>query len=232
MLRTLLLLIFQQEYQGRYAVGSDQFVYWNATDPKRTLAPDLFVRLDTPQTDFDSWKTWERGSPQLAVEIASEFDRSEESWSRKLSRYQELGVSELCLFDADATSGNRIRIWDRIEGDLVERVVETDITPCRTLGLFWVVQTGFGYPIALRLARDEEGRDLLLPREDAEARAREAAERAREAAERAREAAERARETAERARDDEARGRKAAERELASARAEIDRLKRGKGGPE
>src|SRR5262249_16431424 len=41
-LRTYLLLVAQHEYQGRHSLGCDQFVYWNASDPRRNVAPDLF----------------------------------------------------------------------------------------------------------------------------------------------------------------------------------------------
>ena len=70
-------------------------VYWDPTDPSRCLAPDAFVRLGVPDSIFGSWKTWERGAPEVAVEIVSDSDVSEASWDAKLLRYQELGVREL-----------------------------------------------------------------------------------------------------------------------------------------
>jgi methyl-accepting chemotaxis protein len=84
------------------------------------------------------------------------------------------------------------------------------------------------FPAALRLARDAEGRDLVLtPEETADRgreaadRAREAADRAREAADRAREAADRAREAADRGREAEARAREAAEKRVAELEAQL-----------
>jgi Uma2 family endonuclease len=191
-LRTMLYTVLKT-FADRHSIGCDQFVYWSASDPKRCLAPDGFVRLGTPDGDFDSWKTWERGAPELCIEIVSEFDASLRSWEKKLARYHELGAAEVVRFDPDAPEGKRLRVWDRLEGDLVERIVEADRTPCLTLGLFWVVGAGAGYPAAPRLARDPEGRDLFpTPAEAhaAESRAREAETRAREAETRAREAAE------------------------------------------
>ena len=41
-----------------HSVGSDQFVYWNASNPRRKLSPDVFVRLGVQQAMFGSWKTW------------------------------------------------------------------------------------------------------------------------------------------------------------------------------
>jgi Uma2 family endonuclease len=109
---------------------------------------------------FDSWKTWERGVPELAVEIVSPNDRPV-PWESTLERYHELGVAELVRFDPEAPRGSRLRAWDRVDEDIVARVVEGERTPCLTLGLHLVVAPVEGYD-ALRLARDPEGRDLLL----------------------------------------------------------------------
>jgi Uma2 family endonuclease len=191
-LRTLLFQILERELADRANIGCHQFVYWNAADPKVCLAPDAFVRLGSPDTAFDSWKTWERGAPELCVEIASEFDRSERSWEQKLARYRELGVAELVRFDPDAPAAEQLRVWDRIEGDLVEREVDqAGSTPCATLGFHWIVVPAEGFPAALRLARDPRGDDQLLTLAEAETRAKEREASLREAEAKAREAAER-----------------------------------------
>lgn len=166
-LRTLLLAILEHAYASQHSIGCDQFVYWNAANAKQCLAPDVFVRLGTPQSSFDSWKTWERGAPELAVEIVSEFDRSERTWEARLARYHEVGIDEVVRFNPDAASGTRIRVWDRVEGDLVERVVENDVTPCRTLDLWWQVREALGFPFALRLSEDEAGERLFLTAQEA-----------------------------------------------------------------
>jgi hypothetical protein len=162
-----------------------------ASDPKRFLAPDGFVRLGRVDDMFDNWKTWERGAPELCVEIVSEFDPSLASWERKLVRYHELGALEVVRFDPELAEGKRIRVWDRLENDLVERLVESDTTPCTVLGLHWVVVPTDLWPLALRLARDPAGRDLVPTKKETAERARENAERSRADAESARDAAER-----------------------------------------
>lgn len=58
-------------------------------------------------------------------------------------------------------------MWDRIEHDLVERVVTEDTTPCVTLGLALLVGPVDGYPVAPRLARDIAGRDRILTTSEA-----------------------------------------------------------------
>lgn len=159
-LRTALYALLELAFGHRFVLGSDQFVYWNARDPRRCLAPDVFVYVGRADEDFKSWKTWERGGPpQLAVEIVSESDDEPLRWEEKLERYHELGVRELVRFEADAARGARLRVWDRIDDDLVERVVESDSSACVTLGLEWCVAPLGELPCALRLARD----GVLLP---------------------------------------------------------------------
>ena len=158
-LRTALYLILTRELAPRACIGSDQFVYWNAKDPRRCLAPDAFVKLGGHDDEFRSWKTWERGTPELAVEILSD----DEDWEEKLDWYHELGVRELVSYDP---SRARLRVWDRVSEDLVERVVEGPTTPCLTLGLHWVICPLAGEPV-LRLAHDAEGASLLPTAEEA-----------------------------------------------------------------
>ncbi len=207
-----------------HTVGADQFVYFDAANPKRCLAPDAFVTLGLPDHDFDSYLAWEEGTPELAFEVLTFSDSLEqlsgnrnpatrsgaageggdltvpalrapekrrffgaggrepsrdnkgknlaekhfrpdsERWSfeEKLRRYRALGVRELVTFHVDAPSGERLRVWDRLDHDLVERVVEEDSTPCVTLGMTLLVGPVDAYPVGLRLARDAAGRDLVL----------------------------------------------------------------------
>ncbi|HZF53663.1 MAG TPA: Uma2 family endonuclease [Polyangiaceae bacterium] len=193
-LRTLLYLVLGT-LGGEHTIGSNQFVYWDPTDPSRWLAPDAFVRLGVPDSVFGSWKTWERGVPEVAVEIVSDSDASSASWEAKLRRYQELGVRELVRFDWEETAERQLRIWDRVEGELVPRTDAKDRHLCRGLSLYWVVVPTLRHPATLRLARDAEGRDLVgrdpwLTPEETKARVREAEARIREAEARGREAAE------------------------------------------
>src|SRR6266566_9266416 len=66
-LRTLLYQVLKLAFAERAAIGCDQFVYWDPTDPKACLAPDAFVRLGQPDFLFRSWKAWEHGAPHVAV---------------------------------------------------------------------------------------------------------------------------------------------------------------------
>ncbi|MCL2448103.1 MAG: Uma2 family endonuclease [Polyangiaceae bacterium] len=172
--RTFLFELLGFALGPEHSVGSDQLVYWNASNPKRKLAPDVFVRLGTPQREFPSWKVWEQGGvPQLAVEIISPDEGDGVSWEEKLARYHELGMQELVRFDPEEAEGHRLRAWDRVREDLVERVVAGDRTPCLTLGLNWTVRAiaaRSGNVLGLRLI-DDAGR-LLETRQEVDARRR------------------------------------------------------------
>lgn len=180
--RTFLFRLLRDALGPAHSVGSEQFVYWNARDPKRSLAPDAFVKLGVPDTTFRSWKTWEQGGvPELAVEITSPSDLDEAGWAEKLARYAELGIRELVRFDVEASEGARIRVWDRVREDLVERVAGGDRSPCVTLGVDWCALPIEPGVVGLRLA-DAEGR-LIEVREEREARARAEEAQARASAE-------------------------------------------------
>ena len=107
------------------------------------------------------------------AEILSESDAR--TWEDELLAYAELGTVELVRFDPDAPAGERLQVWDRVEGDLVEREVGGDRTPCRVLGGAWAVLPGEELPLVLRLVADDGA--LLLTPAEAEAKAREAADR-------------------------------------------------------
>ena len=177
-----------------HTVGADQFVYFDASNPRRCLAPDGFVTLGVTDHDFDSYKVWEEGTPDVAFEVLSPSD-SPERWTfeEKLLRYHALGVRELVTFHVEAESGARLRVWDRIEEDLVERVVSGDTTPCLTLGLTLLVAQVNDYPVALRLARDVAAKNLVPTL----AEARRASDAARRASDEARHVAEETRAQAE-----------------------------------
>jgi hypothetical protein len=207
----------KDEVAATCTVGSDQFMYWNPQSAKWRCAPDLFVKLGIPNRAFDVWKVWERGVPELAVEIVSKSDRPEDEWIRKFDRYEMCGVLELVRFDAEDTE-QMICVYDRVEGELVERAGDDPARlACHALGLWWTVVDMPGLGPSPRLARDRAGTDLLLtPAED---RARAEQERARAEQERAAEADARARAEQDRAAEADARARAEQDR----ARAEQER---------
>lgn len=159
-------------------IGCDQFVYWDPTDPRACLAPDAFVRFGAKDEHFDSWKVWERGAPQVAVEIISVSDSSQLSWAEKLERYRRLGVSELVRFDPE-TPEHPLRIWDFVGDDLLERGLLEPCAQSRHLAGFWLPVEDSSGDLTLRLSRDEQGQQLFPTRaEQSAARAEQNAARA------------------------------------------------------
>jgi Uma2 family endonuclease len=209
------------EVAAAATIGSDQFVYWDPTTAKKCLAPDVFVRLGTPHQPFRAWKVWERGAPDLGVEIVSAADESEPDWNEKLARYRAAGVGEVVRFDAE--DGERpLRVWDTLGGDLVERSPEDPhLSRCETLDLWWVIVTHEAIGPMLRLARDREGRDLLPTPEEQAAKARESEAKARESEAKARESEAKVRESEAKAREENERLRA----EMAALRAELERAR-------
>ncbi len=163
--RTTLYLLLKDAFAS-VAIGCGQFVYWEVMAPERRLSPDVFVKVGRRDDAFDNWKTWERSAPDLAVEIVSPLDPRDADWEDQLERYQASGIAEVVRFDPQ-NAKQPIRVWDRLEGDLVERSPDdTDLRECAALHLWWTVIDSVHGP-TLRLARDQEGTQLLLtPSED------------------------------------------------------------------
>jgi Uma2 family endonuclease len=147
-------------------VSSDQFVYWDPTDPGQRLAPDIGIRVGTPRSLIKSWKTWELGAPHVGVEITSASDESPRELEKKLERYRRAGILEVVRFDPEDAE-RPLRIWDLLEGDLVERdLAGPEALLCDALGLYWCVRLDPALGPALRLARDPAGTSLIPTAEE------------------------------------------------------------------
>jgi hypothetical protein len=189
--RSALYYSIKREIEATATIGSDQFVYWDPTTAKKRLAPDVFVRLGVPDHPLQTWKIWKRGAPELGVEIVSDSDEGAPEWKGKIDRYHAAGFREVVRFNPKDKK-HPLRVWDRVDGDLVERAPDDpELRCCETLGLWWTVVAHPSFGPMLRLARDREGKDLLPTPEEAEAKAREESARAREESAKAREENER-----------------------------------------
>ena len=174
-IRTALYQLLSFFLRGQASVGSDQFMYYDASNPKACLAPDVYLKFGSNDEEITSWKTWERGTPDLAIEIPSRSDAPDEPWEQKLGRYHRLGVRELVRFDPRAAE--QLRVWDYVEGDLAERRLRpTSAVPSRVLGAWWVIVPHARWGSMLRVSRDALGQDLIKNELEVEAEARQAAE--------------------------------------------------------
>jgi Uma2 family endonuclease len=199
-----------------------QFIY-PGTYRKRTLAPDVMVAF-TPEKRHTSYDVQVEGAfPPFVLEVVSpsSVERDEEE---KLEAYTLLGVREYALFTPKENAPSTLMGYRREEGD------DKD-APMRTWepdagGRLWSALLGLHLEVhgqALH-ARTADGRLLLMPEEEALARARAelAQQRAEEALARAE--AERARAEADRARAEEERAH--AEAEQRRSADEVERLRR------
>ncbi len=169
-----------------HTVGGDQFVYYDASSPRRCLAPDAFVKLGVPAHHPDVWRAWQQGAPEVCVEILSPSDSAEKlTFAEKLRRYAALGTRELVVFNADAKRGKRLRVWDRVRDDFIERVVLRESAPSTVLeGMSYMVTKDAELGDVLRA--EKKGELVLTALEqrtrELEARDRELAARDREIA--------------------------------------------------
>ncbi len=172
----------ERAFGGNALVSSDQFLYWDPTNPKRRLAPDVAVRVGAPAELVTSWKTWERGAPHVGVEIVSDSDASELRFEEKLERYRQAGVAEVVRFDRDDIQ-RPIRICDLVEGDMVERdLTDPEAFHCDALGLYWWLHTDAELGVTLRLSREQATGALVLTPAEAERAAKDDERREKEAA--------------------------------------------------
>jgi len=177
--RTTLWEVLGLAFRERATIGCDQFVYWDPTDPRQCLAPDAFVRLGVPNKPFPSWKVWERGAPEVAVEILSSSDKRDRDLDAKVDKYRRMGVRELVVFDSEHQPPT-LRVWDSVEGDLVERALDGSAAPSRCLDATWIIVPDEEVGALLRLSRDPEGKDLFPTQAELTAEARQAADLERE----------------------------------------------------
>ena len=159
-LRTVLYESIALAFRGTVLLASDQFLYFDATNPKRCLAPDVMFRR-APSQLLPCWKTWELGAPEVGVEIVSDSDAGERELGEKLERYRQAGVREIVIFDAERAE-RALRCFDVIDGDLVERdPADPEALRCDALGAYWCLVADAELGRSLRLSRKPGGEDPL-----------------------------------------------------------------------
>ena len=80
-------------------VSADLLIYYEESNPRVSVAPDVFVVFGVEDHPRMSYKTWEEGKgPDFVLEVASP-NTWEEDVREKPGIYAELGVQEYFLFD-------------------------------------------------------------------------------------------------------------------------------------
>jgi hypothetical protein len=197
-------------------VGAEQFIYYKRFHPEKVASPAVYVLPGVrPGRRIKSWKTWKTGIvPSFALEVITSDD-AEKDYREAPPRYDELGVGELLIFDADfEKSDERVRWqrWRRLAKRGFVRVESTnaDRIRSRVLGCYLRV-VGEGEEARLRIGTGPSGQVLFPTEAEAERAAKQEAIADREAERSAKEEALAARE-AERAAKEEAIAAREAER--------------------
>ena len=87
------------EKRGDVYVGANMFLYYEESNPRAVVAPDVFVVVGAPKRVRDSYLLWnEPKGPDFVLEITSRSTRREDQ-GRKKRIYASLGVGEYFLFD-------------------------------------------------------------------------------------------------------------------------------------
>jgi Uma2 family endonuclease len=80
-------------------VGGNLLLYYVQGDPRKCVAPDVFVTKGMSKGLRKTYKPWEEGvAPCLVVEVTSDSTRDEDLGDKK-ALYRSLGVEEYILFD-------------------------------------------------------------------------------------------------------------------------------------
>ena len=82
-------------------VGVDMLLYYKEGDPKRSVAPDIFVVVGaTKLPPRNTWLVWAEGgrTPDFVLEITSRHTRTVDE-GRKRRLYRQLGVDEYWQYD-------------------------------------------------------------------------------------------------------------------------------------
>jgi Uma2 family endonuclease len=166
-----LLARFLAEQGAVCLVGSNQFIYWEQYAPTKSVAPDLYVLPGVPPNkSVKSWKVWEEGVvPSFALEVVSDDPRKD--YRVAPARYEELGVTELVIFDPEGEGrddGARWQVFRRLKRRGFVRVESTnaDRISSRVLGC-WLRAVGSGEDLRVRVATGAHGEELFpLPEEE------------------------------------------------------------------
>lgn len=224
-------------------VSGNLLIYYEEGNPKKSVAPDVFVVRGIERKMRRVYLLWEEGKgPDLVIEVTSKKTRREDL-RKKHKLYEEvLKVGEYILFDPTRDWLNPPLQGYRLVGGRYERMGmnECGRLESEVLGLEIGMEEVDGY-LRLRFYEPESGERIYtamerwemeaMARELAEERVRQEAEARRLAEERAQLAEERARQEAEARRLAEERvaleveKRRMLEEQLERLRAELERLK-------
>jgi len=154
-------------------VSGNLLIYYVEGDPKKRVAPDVFVVRGVPKGERRIYKLWEEGRPPEVVIELSSRQTWREDLQMKWQLSAQLGVREYYIFDPEYDYLDQALIAYQLEGDqYIEVEVKAGRVRSEALGLELVDTSE-----TLRLFDPQAGKFLPTTREAAAAHQRaEAAE--------------------------------------------------------
>jgi hypothetical protein len=221
--KSAVTVLSEERSWQKVRIGVDEFFAWVKEEPLVRISPDLSLMDDPPPPPYPRmWQTWEPGinPPRFALEVVS--DEWQKDYLHNPTKYDQLGTSELVIFDPVAARGqtrsprrSALEVYRRGEDGSFTRIYQgSGPVESRELGIWLVVW--FDRDMAwLRLSRDPEGKELIPTLAEAQVLEQIARRRAeqKQAEERA------ARQAAEQKQAEERAARQAAEQKQAEERA-------------
>ena len=154
---------------ARTYVAGDQFFAWVEAEPLVRVSPDVYLLDDAPGPPYPGmWETWRSGHrpPRFAVEVVS--DRWRKDYEDAPRKYDQLGASELIIFDPEAPATSRgdrvlLQVFRRDAAGALIRVA-AGAGPIHSVELdAWLVVVPGR---RLRISRDAAGTDLVETAEE------------------------------------------------------------------
>lgn len=182
-LMTELIDTLERHYQAEPAVyvSGNMLLYYEEGNPRKSVAPDVFVVHGVPNHKRRVYLLWQEGHAPSAVFEISSRSTYKEDLQRKWLLYSQLGVAEYYLYDPeyDYLKGGLTAYRPGDEGGYVEAPVKGGVIYSPALDLE-LVDTG----ATLRL-RDPQTSQFLPTRAELEAAQQQAETRAAQAENRA-----------------------------------------------
>lgn len=101
LLHALIVLDFWFRNAENVYVSGNLLFYYEEGNPRRQVAPDVFVVWGVSKEMRRNYKLWEeKQAPQVVIEITSK-ETQKEDMGKKRALYERIGVAEYYLFDLD-----------------------------------------------------------------------------------------------------------------------------------
>ncbi len=111
------------ERVANVVVEGDMFLYYEKGNPRKSIAPDMYVVLNHDLGGRPVYKLWEEGKPpDFALEVISPSSAIRNEVEKR-ALYERLGIGEYFLFQPDPTCRGPRLVGHRLRGGSYEEMV-------------------------------------------------------------------------------------------------------------